>query len=82
MNNKRITIDFVVDYFKSRTRDDLTMSTMAMKTEVKNLLKCNMTKSKCKRAKKLIVDGIFGNYKDEFQWLQAYYDELHRRNPS
>lgn len=24
---------------------------------------------------------IFRNYKDEFNWLQAYYEELRRSNP-
>lgn len=42
------------------------MSTATMKIEVKNVIKFNVTKSMCHRTKKVIVDEISRNHKDEW----------------
>ncbi|XP_075080366.1 uncharacterized protein LOC142165880 [Nicotiana tabacum] len=52
-----------------------------MRGELENDFKLNVTRSKLKRAKVMILEKLDGSFKDEYNKLEAYGQELRLSNP-
>ena len=53
-----------------------------MKKNAKEELRVNVGYSKCKRAGRMVLDAYYEAFTTEYSELEAYVDELLRRNPS
>ncbi|KAK4260664.1 hypothetical protein QN277_003750 [Acacia crassicarpa] len=52
-----------------------------MKKDAEEELMVSVSLFKCKRARRLIMEGMEGSYIDEFNHLESYCNELKRSNP-
>ncbi|KAK4252872.1 hypothetical protein QN277_011012 [Acacia crassicarpa] len=52
-----------------------------MKKDIEEELMVSVSIYKCKKVKRLIVEGLEGSYIDEFNHLEAYCNELRKSNP-
>ena len=52
-----------------------------MKDEAKNVLKINVSKYKCKKVKRKVIQELDGSFRVEFDFLEAYVAALKRSNP-
>ncbi|WCJ40121.1 hypothetical protein M5689_021052 [Euphorbia peplus] len=80
-NNPRVSALVLAEYFKEKIRGKPKYSIRDMKDHAKETLELNVTLSMCKRAKKLIIEGLDGGYKEEYSCLEAYVNELSISNP-
>ena len=53
----------------------------ALKHDVEQELRVHISYSKCKRARRMVLDSYLGTFTSEYLELEAYVDELMRSNP-
>ncbi|KAK4264844.1 hypothetical protein QN277_025968 [Acacia crassicarpa] len=79
--NQRASARWLAEYFKDKVQDNLQYSVTEMKKEVERDLKIFVSKYKCKRAKRMIMEVMDGGFADEYAKLEAYCNELKVSNP-
>ncbi|KAK4259587.1 hypothetical protein QN277_005903 [Acacia crassicarpa] len=79
--NRRASVTWLAKHFKDKIQDNPQYSTSEMKKEVERDFKLFVSKYKCKRAKRRIMQDMDGGFLDEFDKLEAYCKELKVSNP-
>ncbi|KAK4280065.1 hypothetical protein QN277_011740 [Acacia crassicarpa] len=79
--NPRASVKFLAEYFKYKLRDRPNYRVKDMKKDAEEELMVSVSLFKCKRARRLIVEGMEGSYIDEFNHLESYCNESKRSNP-
>ncbi|KAK4254492.1 hypothetical protein QN277_009870 [Acacia crassicarpa] len=79
--NPRASVRWLAEHFKEKVQDNPQYSASEMKKEVERELKLFVSKYKCKRAKRRIMQHMEGSFVDEFDKLEAYCNELKVSNP-
>ena len=63
---------FLATHFKKKIYNNPAFKVKDMQDEAKELLKINVSLHKCKRAKRMIIQELYGSYKVQFEQLEAY----------
>nr|XP_009630846.1 uncharacterized protein LOC104120727 [Nicotiana tomentosiformis] len=74
--NHRVNSKTIAEYFKRRLQDDPKIKVREMRASLKATFNVNVSESKCKRAKRLILENLEGSFTDEYYKLVAYVNEL------
>ncbi|KAK4259918.1 hypothetical protein QN277_006197 [Acacia crassicarpa] len=79
--NQRASARWLAEYFKDEVQDNPQYSVTEMKKEVERDLNLSISKYKCKRAKRMIMEVMDGSFANEYAKLEAYCNELKVSNP-
>ncbi|XP_027771867.1 uncharacterized protein LOC107016756 [Solanum pennellii] len=79
--NRRATKQALAHYFKNRVQNDPKCKVTEMRKIVDDNFKLNISYSKMKRVKRLILEKLDGSYVDDFNKLEGYAQELRDSNP-
>ena len=74
--NPRVSVPFLAQYYKTRILENHAYKIKDMKKDVEEELRVNVRYSKCKQARRMVLDAYFGDFTIEFLELEAYADEL------
>nr|XP_025886474.1 uncharacterized protein LOC104646812 [Solanum lycopersicum] len=80
--NRRATQQALAHYFKNRVQNDPNCKMTEMRKIVHDKFKHNISYSKMKRVKRLVLEKLDGSYVDDFNKLEGYAQELRDSNPS
>ncbi|XP_070023682.1 uncharacterized protein [Nicotiana sylvestris] len=80
-DNHRMNAKIIAAYFKRGLQDNPKIKIKEMMTSVKAAFNINVSHSKCKRAKRMILEKMEGSFADEYNKLEAYANELRSSNP-
>ena len=80
-DNKRAKQKWLIGLFRQKVQDNPKFKCREMKEEVLQQWNVQVSKDKCKRAKRAILEEIEGSYIDEFAKLQAYCNEVRQSDP-
>nr|XP_016503785.1 PREDICTED: uncharacterized protein LOC107821841 [Nicotiana tabacum] len=77
------TIDYftIAYYFKRKLQDNPKYKVKEMRADLRVAFEFNASHGKCKRAKTLILNKLHGSFKDEYNKLEGYVNELKISNP-
>ncbi|WMV33177.1 hypothetical protein MTR67_026562 [Solanum verrucosum] len=79
--NKRATQQALSHYFKNKVQNNPKYKVKDMRKDVDDHFSLNITYSKMKRVKRLILEKLEGSFIDDFNKLEAYAQELRNSNP-
>ncbi|XP_019231252.1 PREDICTED: uncharacterized protein LOC109212099 [Nicotiana attenuata] len=79
--NHGVHANTIADYFKQGLQDNPKIKIREMKASLKAAFNVNVSESKCKRAKRMILEKLEGSFTDEYNKLLAYANELKLSNP-
>nr|XP_016478417.1 PREDICTED: uncharacterized protein LOC107799782 [Nicotiana tabacum] len=79
--NPRVDAKTLAQYFKNKLQNNPKYTIKDMRGELKNDFKLNVTRSNLKRAKVMILEKLDVSFKDEYNTLEAYGQELRLSNP-
>ncbi|XP_069152833.1 uncharacterized protein [Solanum lycopersicum] len=79
--NRRATQQALAHYFKNRVQNDPKCKVTKMRKIVDDKFKLNISYSKMKRVKRLVLEKLDGSYVDDFNKLEGYAQELRDNNP-
>lgn len=79
--NPRADAATLAQYFKRKLQNNPKYKVKDMRGELHAYFKLNVTKSKLKRAKVLALEALEGRFKDEYDKIEAYGQELRQSNP-
>lgn len=79
--NRRATQQALAHYFKNRVQNDLNCKVTEMRKIVDDNFNLNISYSKMKRVKRLVLEKLDGSYVDDFNKLEGYAQELRDSNP-
>ncbi|XP_010319912.1 uncharacterized protein [Solanum lycopersicum] len=79
--NRRATQQALAHYFKNRVQNDPNCKVTEMRKIVDDNFKLNISYSKMKRVKRLVLEKLDGSYVDDFNKLEGYAQELRDSNP-
>ncbi|KAK4269207.1 hypothetical protein QN277_022395 [Acacia crassicarpa] len=79
--NQRASARWLAEYFKDKVQANPQYSVTEMKKDVERDLKVFVSRYKCKRAKRMIMEVMDGGFADEYKKLEAYCNELKVSNP-
>nr|XP_016470072.1 PREDICTED: uncharacterized protein LOC107792375 [Nicotiana tabacum] len=80
-DNHRVNAKTIAAYFKRRLQDNPKIKIKEMMASVKAAFNINVSHSKCKRSKRMILKKMEGSFADEYNKLEAYVNELRSSNP-
>nr|XP_009594829.1 uncharacterized protein LOC104091250 [Nicotiana tomentosiformis] len=80
-DNPRVDYNTIAQYFKTKIQDNPKIKVKEMKAALKTTFNINISHSKCKRAKRMILKSLDGSFVDEYNKLEAYVNELRISNP-
>ncbi|KAK4265108.1 hypothetical protein QN277_026204 [Acacia crassicarpa] len=78
---QRASVRWLVEYFKDEVQDNSQYNVTEMKKEVECDLKLFVSRYKCKRAKRMIMEVMDGGFANDYAKLEAYCNELKASNP-
>ena len=81
-DNKLVTSRRIADKYKDQIRDNPTWKVDLIRQAVLNDFLCDVSLSKCKRAKALVLQEALDSTKGEYSRVYDYQMELLRSNPS
>lgn len=70
--NSRADSKTLAQYFKSKLQENPKYTVKKMRGELSTDFDLNVTKSKLKRSKVMILEKLDGSFKDDFNKLEAY----------
>ncbi|KAH0632502.1 hypothetical protein KY284_035288 [Solanum tuberosum] len=79
--NRRATQQALAHYFKKRVQNDHKCKVNEMRKIVDDNFRLNISYSKMKRVKRLVLEKLDGGYVDDFNKLEGYAQELRDSNP-
>lgn len=79
--NRRATQQALAHYFKNRVQNDPNCKVTEMRKIVDDNFNLNISYSKMKRVKRLVLEKLDGSYVDDFNKLEGYAQELRDSNP-
>ncbi|XP_016475379.1 uncharacterized protein LOC107797049 [Nicotiana tabacum] len=79
-NNPRVDYNTIAQYFKTKIHDNPKIKVKEMKAALKTTFNINVSHSKYKRAKRMILKSLDGSFVDEYNKLEAYANELRISN--
>ncbi|XP_019256297.1 PREDICTED: uncharacterized protein LOC109234687 [Nicotiana attenuata] len=79
--NPRADATTLAQYFKSKVQNNPKYTIKDMRGELEHYLKLNVSRSKLKRAKNLVLQKLEGSFIDDYNKLEAYCQELRLSNP-
>ncbi|XP_019224065.1 PREDICTED: uncharacterized protein LOC109205773 [Nicotiana attenuata] len=77
----RVNSKTIAEYFKRGLQENPTIKVKEMRASLKAAFNVNVSESKCRRAKRLILENPKGSFTDEYNKLVAYVNELKCSNP-
>jgi len=79
--NRRATQQALAHYFKKKVQNDPKCKVNEMRKIVDDNFRLNISYSKMKRVKRLVLEKLDGSYVDDFNKLEGYAQELRDSNP-
>ncbi|XP_060194913.1 uncharacterized protein LOC132624104 [Lycium barbarum] len=79
--NRRATQQALAHYFKNKVQNNPKYKVKDMRQDLDDQFSRNISASKMKRVKRLILEKLEGSYLDDFNRLEAYAQELRDSNP-
>ncbi|XP_060195394.1 uncharacterized protein LOC132624668 [Lycium barbarum] len=79
--NRRATQQALAHYFKNKVQNNPKYKVKDMRQDLDVQFSLNISASKMKRVKRLILEKLEGSYLDDFNRLEAYAQELRDSNP-
>nr|XP_009779792.1 PREDICTED: uncharacterized protein LOC104228936 [Nicotiana sylvestris] len=79
-DNSRVEYNTIAYYFKKKLQDNPKYKVKAMRADLKNSFQLNASKSKVKRAKRMIFEKLEGSFTDDYNKLEAYANALRDSN--
>ena len=80
-DNPCASASFLCKYFRNRITKQPEITIKEIQQAAKAELRLNVSKHKCKRAKKMVMAELDASYKVQFGYLAAYAAALKRTNP-
>ena len=81
-SNPRVSAAFLAQHYKTRIIGNHAYKIKDMKKDAEEKLRVNVGYSKCKRARRMVLDAYTRAFTIEFSEFQAFADELLRSNAS
>ena len=78
--NPRASANLLVKHYKQKILEKHDYKVKDLKQDVEQELRVHVHYSKCKRARRMILDAYSGTFISEYSELEAYEDELMRSN--
>ncbi|XP_059286381.1 uncharacterized protein LOC132039862 [Lycium ferocissimum] len=79
--NPRADAKTLAQYFKRKVQNNPKYTVKDMRMELEKNFNLNVTRSKVKRTKLMVLEKLEGSFKDDFNKLEAYGAELKQSNP-
>ncbi|KAH0700933.1 hypothetical protein KY284_015148 [Solanum tuberosum] len=79
--NRKATQQALAHYFKKKVQNDPKCKVNEMRKIVDDNFRLNISYSKMKRVKRLVLEKLDGSYVDDFNKLEGYAQELRDSNP-
>ena len=79
--NPWVSTAFLAQHDKTRILENHAYKIKDMKKDVEKELRVDVGYSKCKRARRMVLDAYYGAFTAEFFELETYADEFLRSNP-
>ncbi|XP_059302149.1 uncharacterized protein LOC132054104 [Lycium ferocissimum] len=79
-DNSRVDYYTIAHYFKKKLQNNPKYKVKDMRADLKAAFELNASHGKCKRAKNLILNKLDGSFKDDYNRLEAYGNELRISN--
>ncbi|XP_019255207.1 PREDICTED: uncharacterized protein LOC109233799 [Nicotiana attenuata] len=79
--NRRATPVALAHYFKRKIQNNPKFKIKEMKVDLEDRFSLNVSDSKLKRVKRMVLEKLEGSYLDEYNKLEAYAQELRETNP-
>ncbi|KAK4360400.1 hypothetical protein RND71_019352 [Anisodus tanguticus] len=79
--NKRATQQALAHYFKNKVQNNPKYKVKDMRHDLDDQFSLNISASKMKRVKRLVLEKFEGSFIDDFNRLKAYTQELRNSNP-
>nr|XP_033517044.1 uncharacterized protein LOC117281304 [Nicotiana tomentosiformis] len=80
-DNPRAGYKTLALYFKKHVQNNPKYAVKDMRGQLENNFQVNMSKSKLKRAKRLALERLEGSFRDEYNKLEAFGQEIRYINP-
>ncbi|XP_019263126.1 PREDICTED: uncharacterized protein LOC109240902 [Nicotiana attenuata] len=80
-DNPRAGYKTLALYFKKHVKNNPKYAVKDMRGQLENTFQMNVSKSKLKRAKRLVLERLEGSFRDEYNKLEAYGQEIRHTNP-
>ncbi|WMV39055.1 hypothetical protein MTR67_032440 [Solanum verrucosum] len=80
--NRRATQEALAHYLKKKLQNNPKYKVKDMRQDLDDNFNLNVSYSKTKRVKRLVLEKLEGSYIDEFNKLEGYAQELRDNNPS
>ncbi|XP_059315654.1 uncharacterized protein LOC132066346 [Lycium ferocissimum] len=78
--NNRVDYLTIAHYFKRKLQDDPKYKVREMRADLQAAFNLNATYGKCKRAKRIILEKLEGNFNDDYNKLEGYAKTLRGSN--
>ena len=79
--NPRAQVRWLAKHFKNKVQRSPKYSTTDMRNDLKAEFKLSVSRYKCKRAKREILQEMHGSHKDQYNKFQAYINEIITSDP-
>ncbi|XP_059315684.1 uncharacterized protein LOC132066380 [Lycium ferocissimum] len=79
--NRRATQQALAHYFKKNVQNNHKYKLKDMRRDLDDQFKLNISASKMKKVKRIVLEKLDGSYIDDFNRLEAYAQELRDSNP-
>ncbi|PHT46519.1 SNF1-related protein kinase regulatory subunit beta-3 [Capsicum baccatum] len=79
--NRRASQQALAHYFKNKIQNNRTYKVTDMRKHVDDKFSLNVSYTKMKRVKRIILEKLDGSFIDDFNKLEAYAQELRDTNP-
>lgn len=79
--NRRVIPATLAHYFKRKVQNNHKYKVKEMKSDLEERFKRNVSQSKLKRVKRIVLEKLEVSYLDEYNKLEAYAQELRESNP-
>nr|XP_016462883.1 PREDICTED: uncharacterized protein LOC107785964 [Nicotiana tabacum] len=79
--NRRATPQALAYYFKNKVQNNPKYKVKEMRVDLEDIFSLNISYSKMKRVKRLVLEKLEGSYIDDYNRLEAYAQELRDSNP-
>ncbi|XP_060202219.1 uncharacterized protein LOC132630678 [Lycium barbarum] len=80
-DNNRVDYYTIAHYFKKKLQNNPKYKVKDMRADLKATFELNASHGKCKKAKNLILNKLDDSFKDDYNRLEAYGNELRISNP-
>ncbi|XP_019251322.1 PREDICTED: uncharacterized protein LOC109230259 [Nicotiana attenuata] len=79
--NRRATPNALAHYFKNKVQNNPKYKVKDMRVDLEDRFRLNVSYSKMKRVKRMVLEKLEGGYIDDYNRLEAYAQELREFNP-